>query len=246
MRGHLSVFMLFVRSSLYKTLALCLLMAAAQLGVYFFAADIEATWLENLVDEGAYRYIFAVFTALMMLMLVQNCTGRGAKPIYTLARLSVSRRCVFVWQSVSNALLWLIFLSTEIFVMLGISAHFAANAPEDAVTSQTLFLAFYRSEFLHSLLPMEYIGRWIRNVIYVIGLGVVCANASAKIRRGRLGYFLPGVMLAFAVFTFVSPMGEMTLDGMGIGIFVLVCAGCVLMQFTGGEEIEDEEAEETP
>lgn len=246
MRGHVSVFMLFVRSSLYKALGLCLLMAAAQLGVYFFTADIESTWLEKLVDEGAYRYIFAAFAVLMTLMLVQNCTGRGAKPIYTLARLSVSQRCVFVWQSVSNALLWLIFLATEIFVMLGISAHFMSNAPEEAVTSQSLFLAFYRSEFLHSLLPMEYAGRWIRNILYVLGLGVICANASAKIRKGKMAYFQLAFMLAVAVFTFVSPMGEMALDGMAIACFGLVSISIVGMQFTGGEEIEDEIPEETP
>lgn len=246
MRKHMSVFMLFIRSSLYKTIVLCLLMAAAQWGVYLFLTDINSIWLEDLADEGAYKWIFAAFSTALTLVLVNSCTGRKGKPVYTVARLSIRQRGVFFWQAVCNILLLVLLFSCEIFVMLGIAAHFVANAPETAVTSQSLFLAFYRSDFLHSLLPMEYEIRWARNIIMIFGMAVVCAWSSFQMRRGKIGLFALAFILVFNIFNFAAPMGEGAYDGMIIALSLLMTVPIIIVMFTMGEEVEDEEAEETP
>lgn len=245
MRKHLSVFMLFVRSGLVSTIVLSLLMAAVQIVYYFISCAEKEILVETMIDEAAFAFVFALFFALMVKWLCQACTGK-AKSAYTLHRLSVSPKVIFLWQSLSNALLIFIFYAVEIFTMLFISAYFVSAAGEEYATSQTLMLSFYRSDYLHSILPMEETSRWIRNFAIIIGMAIICANSSRKLRLGKLAIFLPIIAFAFVVLTFVTDMGEGGLDGFCIAAMLLVPAVLIALVLSGGEEVEDEPVEETP
>lgn len=245
MRKHLSVFMLFVRSGLVSTIVLSLLMAAVQISYYFFSCAGKELLVETMIDEAAFGFVFALFFALMVKWLCRACTGKG-KPVYTIHRLSVSPKVIFLWQSLCNALLIFVFYAVEIFTMLFISAHFVSSAGDEYATSQTLMLAFYRSDYLHSLLPMEETSRWIRNFAIIIGMAIICANSSRKLRLGKLAIFLPAIAFAFVALTFVTDMGEGGLDGFCIAAMLIVPAVLIALVFTGGEEVEDEPVEETP
>jgi len=245
LRKHLSVFMLFVRSNFVPSIILCLLMAAVQIIYYFVSCAGKELLVETMIDEAAFAFVFALFFALMVKWLCQACTGKG-KPAYTIHRLSVSPKVIFLWQSLCNVLFLLLFWAVEIFVMLFISAHFVSTAGEDYATSQSLMLAFYRCDFLHSLLPMEEISRWIKNFAIIIGMAIICANSSRKLRLGKLAIFLPAIAFAFVVITFVTDMGEGGLDGFCAAAMLIVPAVLVALVFTSGEEVEDEPVEETP
>lgn len=240
MRGHLSVFMLFIRASLLPVLITGILMAAVQTGYYFYFCAGDELLLENMVDNARFDIFFMVFAALMLFLLCRACAGRRGKPVYTLHRLSVGPKVIFIWQSLCNALLILVFFAVEIFTMLFISAHFISTAGEEYATSQSLMLAFYRCDFLHSLLPMEETSRWIRNLAIIIGMAIICANCSRKLRLGKLAVFLPAIAFAFVALTFVTDMGEGGLDGFCIAAMLIVPAFLIALVFTSGEEAEDE------
>ena len=73
--------------------------------------------------------------------------------------------------------------------------------------SQTIFLAFYRSELLHSLIPLEEISRWVRNGVMALGLGACAALEPFLQRRKELPWeILAPVSLAllFSPWSWVS------------------------------------------
>ncbi len=189
MRKHLSVFMLMVRSSLYPILGLFLLMAATQGGVFWYVLNrghVEEDFgLEYLVSRSGLDLIFGLFFFLVCFFLMRTGHGSGSKQGYTLMRLRISERWVFFWQCVYNCLMFVLFWLAECLIVLGLCQLYAHCVSESYLTSQTLFLAFYRSEFLHSLLPMEDTLVWVRNIILGLCLGICAARAPMGARQGH-------------------------------------------------------------
>lgn len=244
MRKYFSVFMLFVRSVFLPVLVLILLLVSANLAVYFIMAQAEPEMLENMLSRLPLELIFGVSAALTVIMLCLSCTGRDAKPVYTLARLSLSKPGVFLCQSFCNVVMLFLVLAAEVLSLLFICSHHLDALPEEYKTGQSLFLAFYRSDLLHSVLPLEDIIRWSKNAVMIMGMAVICANSSYKLRLGKKAYILPTVSFVFAAETFVSSMGNTGLDGFCIVVFAVISALIMAFAFTG-EEVEDDEIEES-
>ena len=165
MKKHLSVFMLMARSSIYKVISVFVLMAVVEYGLVCMRLNqgvmSDQHNLEIVVDESRILWVFGAVFLLMTVFLCQTGCGFSSKTGYTLRRLSISERMVFVWQSIYNMMCYCLLWFVQILVVFGLCNLYVNMAPEGFVTNQTIFLAFYRNDFLHSLLPMEDAGFWI-------------------------------------------------------------------------------------
>ena len=247
MKKHSSVFMLMTRNVLYQVLFLMAAMACVQGAAFWVtlrripSAAQSGLWngnsLEAVVVQSRVHWIFIGFFLLVTLVLSVNGCHRGSKMGYTLRRLSVSEETVFLWQTACNACCYLLLWAAEVMVMLALCKLFTATADPSVVSGQTIFLAFYRNEFLHSLLPLEDILRWVRN-----GTGVLCLALSAacfpfRQRRGSRG----GEILFLAALT--AAYFADGLDNHGFDVIAIVLMGAVAAEacvYVFTEEAEDD------
>jgi len=114
MKQHGSVFAFFVRSSIYKLLWILGIMVFAE-GIWFHrtvqemlqrkqtVGELVVMTPELIFDEANLMVFFAV--AMVILAALLACVGRNitGHQEYTLYRLSVSPKSVFVWQTVCNS-----------------------------------------------------------------------------------------------------------------------------------------------
>lgn len=219
MKQHLSVFMLMVRSSFYKILGLLALMAVAEATLFHFALDGGAN-LEHVVKYSRITYPFYIVFVLLTLLLCSAGCEFGSKTGYTLRRLSISEKRVFFWQCVYNTAAYLLFWAVQVLVAVALcTAYVTVFADSPYITHQTLFLAFYRSDFLHSLLPMENILFWVRNLLFFVSLGVTTAHFPYSQRRRSKFYHIYLLAPLFLV-SFVWR----GYSGPEIDITIIVCA----------------------
>lgn len=80
---------------------------------------------------------------------------------YTLRRLRISERTVFLWHVLSCFFCFVILWMAEILVLTALCRYFLTQEITSGLSNQALFLAFYRNAFLHSILPLESVSRWI-------------------------------------------------------------------------------------
>lgn len=200
MKQHLSVLMLTARSTIYKFLLLLGLTAAAELCQFWltlraaletFAAGGGMASPETVLYHSRVSWTFAVCFVLTAALLGLTGCEFGSRQGYTLRRLSVSEKSVFLWQSGYNAACFFLLWAFQTLLALGLCALYMALADPGQTSGQTVFLAFYRSEFLHSLLPLAGGGRWARNALLVLGMGASSAYFPYSQRRGKFAAWLP-------------------------------------------------------
>ncbi len=189
MNKHSSVLWLMIQSTFMKILALLAGMVAAEF-VLFWKAFRQLKYddygLEQVISEGHIAWVAAVGLIIMTALLCLTGAERGGgRTGYTLQRLSISEKSVFLWQAVYNASCYLLLWVVQVVAAVGMGHLYTRIADPGMVTGQTMFLAFYRSEFLHSLLPMAEVTRWLRNVALLMGLGLSSAYFTYAQRRRR-------------------------------------------------------------
>ena len=183
MKKHLSVLMLYVRSTIYKFLLLMLAMAVAQ-SLLFMRAFLKADGffgLNTIMGAARPGITFAACFLLLCALLCLTCCEFGSKQGYTLSRLRISQRMVFLWQAVANVGFVLLFWAAQIGIALAFCSFYAAYYPQ----GQAAMLVFYSNSFLHGLLPLEDTGLLIRNIVWLAGLAVASASFPVRMRRGE-------------------------------------------------------------
>ena len=114
-------------------------------------------------------------------------------------RLSISERATFFHQAAYNALVYLILFGVQLALVFGLSQYYLSYVPEECISNQTMFLAFYRNDFLHSLLPLEDIGLWVRNGLLVITFALATAEYPYMQRRHKFS----SAALALVMYTVI-------------------------------------------
>ncbi len=209
MKKHLSVFGLFARCSAYKILGILFVMSLAEIGL--FVREVKkavATYhellsldlvslddLERVMDQSGLFWCFAVALILITVVLCLPGCAFGSQTGYTLRRLSVEERATFFHQAVYNVLIYTVFFAIQIALAFFLCVYYQNTIPESFVSNQTLFLAFYRNEFLHGLLPLSDLALWSRNAALILALGFCAAEFPYKQRRGK--YALSILFLLF-------------------------------------------------
>lgn len=176
MKKHMSVFQLMVRCNFYRVLVTLAAMVVLQTGLFWWAFNhgfgAEGYGLEFVFEKSHIELVFiGVFIAMDIFLRAGTGYEAEGKHNYTMMRLSVTRKEVYYWHFVSNVLYYLLFFSVQLLTVIMLGVMYLKYAPAEYVTGQTLFLAFYRNNFCHSLLPLEDFPYWIRNFLVLIGAG---------------------------------------------------------------------------
>lgn len=222
MKKHSSVFMLMARSTIYRVLGLLIVMAVAEAGLFWLRLQqgpIDGNFsLEAVIGES--RLALACAAIFLFVNAVLSWGSHIISDTYTAARLSVSGKMVYLWQCVYNTLCYLLFWMVQILIGIGLCRMYEAMAPAEFVSNQTVFLAFYRSEFLHSFLPFEETWVWVRNILLIVALGISSSRYPGKSRKIGIGSLF--LFSAIGVF-FVQEIGD-TASVVVLIIAAVLCA----------------------
>ena len=235
MKKHSSVFMLMARSTIYRILGLLIVMAVAEAGLFWLRLQqgaIDGNFsLEAIISESRLSWACAAF--FLFVNVILSWGSYTISDTYTAARLSVSGKAVYLWQCIYNSLCYLLFWMVQILIGIGLCRVYEAMAPAEFVSNQTVFLAFYRSNFLHSFLPFEDTWVWVRNILLVVALGICSSRIPGKNRKIGIGSCF--LIAATGVF-FVQGIGE----AVALIIAAIVCAVPAVVKALS-KEVPDED-----
>lgn len=190
MNRRSSVLWLMIQSSFSKIVTLLAGVSAVQLVLFVWALrhlSVAEYGLEQALEQGYVGKVAAVGFLGMTWLLSQTGTQKNGQIGYTLGRLSISEREVFWWQALYNGGCYLILWAAQVLTMLGLGVLYTKMADPSMVTSQTILLACYRSDYLSSLLPLVNMSRWLWMVILLVGLALASAYYPYAKRRGIAG-----------------------------------------------------------
>lgn len=246
MKKHLSVFSLIARSSIYKLLLLFLLLAAAESVLFCLrlqstlsaaaALQLEPDGMEYVFTGGKVFWSSAVIFVLMTAQLCRVGCDFGSSQSYTLRRLRITEKSVFIWQTIFNILSFLMLWAVQLGVAMALCHAYVSVVQE--TSGQAIMLAFYRHKFLHSLLPLSDVSRYIRNIALVLALGIGAAKFSWNNRRGKLGVEIIALTALTVVF-FAAETGSDNMDS--IVIFLALAVGLEGSYSVLTKEDDDEE-----
>ena len=241
MREHTSVLWLMIQSTFWKVLALLAGTAAVQAFLFQWAVQqLSANHygLEQALTQGQAARIAGIGFLVLTAVLCMTGAERGSeKTGYTLQRLSISEKTVLFWQAIYNGSCYLLLWASQVLVMMGLAQWYTRIAEPAMVTSQTVFLAFYRHEYLHGLLPMVEIEHWVRNLVLLIGLGLSSAYFTyAQRRRWKKGEWVTMVLVVLLFFC-----DHVNSGGMEVLVIVITIACIVKILWKLGREGEAHE-----
>ncbi len=214
MKKYLSVFLLTARESLYRLVLLWTLSFILQGALTFFAVKDVISGMDIpsplMLFKGVHFTVPIIFFITFVLTAVLLCkTGMqfSSKTGYTLRRLLVSEKTVFVIQSIYNFLMliiYYIFSAGFYFIILSISVK---QFPAELITVQTVYKTFYESGFLANLIGGTDVLRIVRNVTTLISLAVNYAAFSFLFRRGKK--WIPAAVYTAACLIFMLRTEEL-------------------------------------
>ena len=241
MRKHLSVFMLMLRSGVYKMLIIMLGMAVVEAAILAIMPEAGTQTLNELVDSSQIYYVYLLATAFTVALMLSVCSFGSAKPRYTLARLSVSEKTVMFWHWLAAFLVFILLWLWQIMLIYAFALWHSAVAEPGYISSQSIYLANFRSQFIHSVLPLEDTSRFIRNIVMALCMGGVCATGAHNVRRGKKP--VAAIML-IAVFggTYRAEHFEISYDAVMMVTFAIVLIVSLVSVYTGDAEVDYEEA----
>ena len=247
MNKHLSVLALAARQTMGKVLALLAVMAAAETALFAWAMSRGLTRaimddatcpapVEDLFDFGRISWTYRIALALLFTLLLLSGTElRGGKKGYTLQRLRISEEAAVLWEGGYNTLCFLLLWAVQAALALGFCLWYAGTLDPAYVSGQSAFLAFYRSGFLHGLLPLADVSQWVRAFACLISLGLTTAMFGYYQRNGSKGV-APFLVLALTMGVHATSPGEVGLDALVIAAVLVPVAwqGFVLWDRKGG------------
>jgi len=233
MKRYRSIFMLLSRSVLYKLLAVFLETAALHTAVYFLLSNQRN--IEAIYNHWGMKVIFGIGLVTTTAMLMDTLSQSSSKLDYTVRRLRIENWRLCLCQSVFNTACFLMFWAVEILVALLLCRLWVSS--REVASHQTVYLAFYRSELLHSLLPLDDVSRWVRNIVVFVSLGICSACAPVIQSRGEQHWGILALPVVLA-FTFPAGIAVVRYD-------VLLALGGVVSAFVlivnaWGEEFQNE------
>jgi len=230
MRQHFSVLMIAARSTVYKIAALLLLMTAAETALFLRllrkAPTGELYSLEELFRASGIPIVCgAAFLLLCTILCLTGYELSGSRTRYTIQRLSVSEGAAALLWSAYNMICLLVFWAVQLLAVLLLCRFYTGYMDPVYYNDQTVFIAFYRSWFLHSLLPLDETSRYIRNAVIIFALGIATACFSLKQRRGEKGGAIAFFTVAAAL-TFPQKTGGLLSD-----LLIIISAVAVALNY---------------
>lgn len=231
MKKEWSVLMLVVRSSINKILVVLVGMSVLQIGFFSFVVKRHALekviLLEKIIEIGQIQPIFYIGFFLIGIILAWAEGRKGSQWEYTLWRLGISRERVFFLWSAYNIWCFFVLFAVEIFLVIGMGNFYLEGMDVTNRSSQSLFLAFWRNDFLHSLLPLSEGSRWIRNELFAVLLGLGITYFGGEEQWNRKLPLIWGFVLIVLMFSDSAGCWEADLGKSGVCLIgiVLLLAG---------------------
>ena len=239
MKKHVSVFMLMARSSVYRVFLSILAVSLLQaLGFYLSCNGILLGRGATLVDTlttSLFFIFFAVGLFAITFFLCRTGWEASAKTGYTLKRLSISERQVFLWQAFYNTLIYVLYWFCQSLLLFGLARWYIAAQGGGDLTE---FMLFFRSGLARGFWSMEDPIGFVRNALFCLMLGLASARYPMAQRNGkRFGEIFPVFLLTLALWNraLVNDGGS---DALAY-VLSLVFIGLSLVKATSKEETED-------
>ncbi len=231
MRQHLSVLMLAARSTIYQVLGLFAAMAITEGWLFYFtlqqALGDQPLGLEQVIRQSRIALVCGVgFILLCALLSLTGSELGGGKLRYTVQRLSVREEGTVFWWAGYNAVCFFLFWVVQLTIALLLCQLYISRMDSTYTSGQTIFLAFYRNNFLHSLLPLAEASRYLRNGVLILCLGVCASCFSFRQRRGEKGIAVVALAV-IALVSFPQAMGSFSGDLLLAFLALCITAGAV-------------------
>jgi hypothetical protein len=241
MRKYLSVFGLYARSTLIKAILVIIGTCGIQallLWLRYRKLSGEGACLieECVMNSGVQIVLLLAFLLLTALLCIPGAAG-GTR--YTLERLRVSEKTAFALHAVTAMFTYFMLWAAQVCLFYAFAVWFARTA-SPAAGEQAIFLAFYRNDLMHSLLPLQTAELWVRNVLFVVVMGLVAAETPLLARKKRYSYtVLPAAVLVICFFVRgLTTQRNVILAAVMLAVVLLK----ILFDFAVGEEDEPYES----
>lgn len=208
MKKYLSVLEMITRSSIYKVLLIIGGMLVAE-AILFGNTLInpEGICLEEYIDQSYYSIVFKIAYILLTIVLVFPGMNIGSTQSYTLQRLRIKERWIYGLQIIYNLLAYVLLWGAQLAMLLVSAVAYQKYLPEGTLwTNQTLFLAFYRNNFMHSILPLEDGASWWVLGLIGVSTAILTAEFTRQQRNGKFAFEILALMV-IALIVFPREMG---------------------------------------
>ena len=203
MKKHISIFMLMVRTSIWKVLLILLGLVTTQVVLFLVLGAGQEPYLLDALERLPYFPLWISFF-LVSCALYMPLSDRGGRMNNLILRLGLSEKRIFWIQVLVNALVYLLFLGTQAMIMLLLCAIYNWMTP-GKMDLMTIFVTSYQHPMFHRVFPLHDLVGWGNLLVLVAGLSI-CTAASPIRQRHRFNSLSTTIMTAFAAFHFCSPM----------------------------------------
>lgn len=238
MKRYISVFEMIVRSSFYKVLLITGIMVVVQaIGFGLTMMSPSGLMIEIYIDQSHYSLIFKIAYLLLTAVLVLHGMNIGSVQSYTLQRLRIPEKRIFWLQALYNFFAYILLWGVQLMMILVSIFVYQKNLPDGVeLSNQTMFIAFYRNDFMHSILPLEDVPGW--SVLILIGItsAFVTAEFTKLQREGKFAFEIL-LLLATVIISFPRQLGydaAFTLVGFAIVYMIMVMRW--IMNVVGGDQ----------
>lgn len=208
---NLSVLALLVQGSFYKVLFTVGIMAALEC-VNFRLSPL--------------CFLAALGTVFLILCIMEG-EPRNVRSCYTWQRLRITPKRLFLLKTVFNFLCFILLFAVQSGMGIWFCYRYSLQMPRESQSPQLLFLTFYRWEFLHCVLPMAEVLKWLRNLLLILALSMTAAAEPSAIPRKNMALGRACLYIMAACW-FVTPIGIQTAD---IGLCIACTGVCIAVVY---------------
>ena len=184
MKGGKTLWMLAIRSVIWKVLALLAALTAAETAFYFWKRSTEFWEPADFFGHGAFWAVWALSVQARGYLLSVGLTGRKGHGCNLVLRLGLTRKQRLLWMLLLSGGCWVALWGWQ--TALGWLFCRLLTSGGD-YGSQVVFFTFYESSFLHSLMPLADSLRWIATAGGFAGAALGSAAAAVGRWEGRQG-----------------------------------------------------------
>lgn len=229
MRRYCSVLGLAARCTFWKVLAATMVSCGAEAALFlitlhgwpFVIYGPDQAWradnpmgLEGLIAHSHIALCFGLgLAAVCGTLALLGWGGSGCRTGYTLRRLRVGEsRLTLLWGGY-GVLCLVLYWAAHLATVLALCTAAMPHLSERAASPLALFLACWRSPYLHALLPLDDVWLWGRNLLLCAALGLGTAAFSHERRHGHRAWGWIPLALGAALL-FPLPMGAFPFQGL--------------------------------
>lgn len=196
MKRKLSLLMPIIRPTVLPMVLILILLSAGQYYLFNERLDMALNYrfdgganlasFEMLFTTNYIPTLFTVAFGLLTVILALSCLNNGGSNInFTIKRLCLSEKKIHILWGGYCCLCYFILCVWETATIYGLHRLYLASPIGAYSGSMSFFMASYRMDLLHSLMPLSDMTRHFCNLVLLVSLGVCQSIFSLRVRRGQ-------------------------------------------------------------